>query len=817
MKLLELTIKNIRGIPDLTLKPNGRNMVVYGPNGSGKSSVIDAIDFLFTGQISRLVGRGTGGITLQEHGLHLNAIGNPQNAYVHGRVQLYDGSIVELQRSVSENKDLTCKDYDQAEMELLLRLASNGQHVLTRQRILQYVTEQPKDRAEKIQALLGLSNLEDIRASLVKVKNNLDKEYTKAQGSYQTIQGQIGSLIEAMEWTENAVLVFINQQRAVLGEKAIDVLNPLLVRRDLAFGLHPGVGEFTNPTILEADINNLRRVLTDEVRSKLKGADQILRATIGTIRADPRLFHELAHQQLIDQGLKLLDETGACPLCHTVFPSGELRRKLETRLTAAQEASHLKNRIEQAVREISEIVEFVIPSLNKVIAAAEQVHGMGAISSFQSWRKRLTLFKRSLQQPLEQYMELDDQVAILFSPSDIDVILTQLTATVLANYPQSSPEQTSYDRLIQIESLLTSWIQEKVKHDVAKKGRDYGEILYQTFLGARDKILGDLYSEIRQRFEDLYRQLHGPDEAKFISLLEPDEAGLNFKVDFHGRGMHPPHALHSEGHQDSMGICLFLALAERLTKGKFSLTLLDDVVMSVDTGHRKDLCRVLRDQFPGRQFIIATHDEVWARYLKSMGVVQSSEIIELLNWELSTGPSSDYQRDIWVQIEADLERNDVPNASGKLRRWAEAFFRDACDSLAASVVFQSSGTYTLGDFLPAANKKWLVYIDESKKAARSYANDELVSTIEAEETAFKSVRQRITEEDWIVNATVHYNPWTNLHVNEFRTVLEAFMHLNTLYICTHCNGILHVDRRINPESVRCNCGRKIWNLAKKKS
>lgn len=53
MKIIELEIQNIRGIPSVILKPNGENFVIWGPNGSGKSAVVDAIDFLLTGKISR--------------------------------------------------------------------------------------------------------------------------------------------------------------------------------------------------------------------------------------------------------------------------------------------------------------------------------------------------------------------------------------------------------------------------------------------------------------------------------------------------------------------------------------------------------------------------------------------------------------------------------------------------------------------------------------------------------------------------------------------------------------------------------------------
>jgi recombinational DNA repair ATPase RecF len=68
MRILELEINNVRGIEQLLLKPEGKNLVIRGPNGSGKSAVVDAIDFLLTGRVSRLTGKGTSGITLNNDG-----------------------------------------------------------------------------------------------------------------------------------------------------------------------------------------------------------------------------------------------------------------------------------------------------------------------------------------------------------------------------------------------------------------------------------------------------------------------------------------------------------------------------------------------------------------------------------------------------------------------------------------------------------------------------------------------------------------------------------------------------------------------------
>ena len=55
MKLMELEIVNFRGIKNLQIKPQGKNFLIWGPNGSGKSAVVDSIDFLLTGDISRMI------------------------------------------------------------------------------------------------------------------------------------------------------------------------------------------------------------------------------------------------------------------------------------------------------------------------------------------------------------------------------------------------------------------------------------------------------------------------------------------------------------------------------------------------------------------------------------------------------------------------------------------------------------------------------------------------------------------------------------------------------------------------------------------
>lgn len=135
MRVLELEIHNVRGISHLLLKPNGKNFVVWGPNGSGKSAVVDAIDFLLTGRVSRLTGKGTSGITLNKHGPHVDH--TPAEATIRAIVQLPDiPTPIEIKRCMAHTNTLECDNSTAPHLKSIMALAQRGQHVLTRRDIL---------------------------------------------------------------------------------------------------------------------------------------------------------------------------------------------------------------------------------------------------------------------------------------------------------------------------------------------------------------------------------------------------------------------------------------------------------------------------------------------------------------------------------------------------------------------------------------------------------------------------------------------------------------------------------------------------------
>jgi hypothetical protein len=102
IKLESAHIEEVRGIRKLDIDFGKGTFAISGPNGSGKSGVIDAIEFGLTGQIGRLTGRGTKGLSIAEHGPHVDKTKFPDAAFVELKVFIPSlGKSAKITRKVS--------------------------------------------------------------------------------------------------------------------------------------------------------------------------------------------------------------------------------------------------------------------------------------------------------------------------------------------------------------------------------------------------------------------------------------------------------------------------------------------------------------------------------------------------------------------------------------------------------------------------------------------------------------------------------------------------------------------------------------------
>jgi len=819
MRLLELEIRDVRGIRDMHLKPSGRNLVIWGPNGSGKSAVVDAIDFLLTGRMTRLAGRGTGGISLARHGPHIDS--TPDNAIVRAKVRIagVDDS-VEIERCIAHPGVLRYDVQVESMLKPVLQIASRGQHVLTRRDILQYITAEAGTRAQQIQHLLDVSEIESIRQVLVTVRNECRQRSDEQSREVRGYQGRVNVIVGQTATDFVKLLVFVNQQREILGGQPLSKADSSNLKENLAppgaapAQTHPPV----NAPLVKSSLTSISNLLAPQAIEQRAKLDQDLRDMVRRFTTDPVLHYELSHRRLLELGIELIDESGACPLCDVSWPPGDLEGRLEQRLARAKEANRYNQRISKLATTLVQEVSTCSAGVQTLLDAAD---GLGLAEdrlALTAWLTRLEALSSSLAAPMDSYRvngSAAKQIRELMRPGGGNDLVDRFQDALATRPVSISPEQAAWDQLTRLREALSHVEQARARYRRGELASRRADALYTSFCNARDQVLGSLYEAVRERFVSLYRQLHDFDDADFSARIETEGPGLDLLVDFYGRGNHPPHALHSEGHQDSMGVCLYLALAERLTAGVIDLVILDDVMMSVDAEHRRNLARLLGEAFPERQFIITTHDRAWANQLKNEGVIDAKGEVQFYDWQVETGPRVLLETDLWDRIAEDITKADISAAAGRLRRGAEQYLAAACDALQASVPFSLSGRYDLGDFATAAIARYMSLLKDAKRAANSWNQVDVIDSLRETESVAKQVIQRSQVEQWAVNASVHYNEWANLGAADFRDVVDTFQDLLALFRCPQpdCGQLLHitwVDHA--PMNVRCACGAVNWNL-----
>ena len=527
----------------------------------------------------------------------------------------------------------------------------------------------------------------------------------------------------------------------------------------------------------------------------------------------------VSRAQLIELGLTMIDPDGSCPLCDLPWSPGELREHLESKLAAIDKAQQQLKKINTLAEAVKSRSDECSAAMRQVLSSTEGLSTPALKSSITSWVNELTYLSEVLSEPIVR-MGTDESAARdwgrLRNLKGLITLLAEVRKLAEDQLPEVSAELTSWEVLTKVEAYARTLEREDSELRATELACSASEALYEAFVSARDDILRQLYEQIRNRFVEFYKLLHAEDEEPFEAAFEAAGPALNLEVGFYGRGSFPPHAVHSEGHQDSMGLCLFLALSEHLTSGILDLCVLDDVMMSVDSGHRRYICELLKECFPDRQFIITTHDKTWARQLRTEGVVTGKGSLEFYNWSVDTGPHHSYQEDLWESIQHDLDRDDVPNAAFRLRRALEEFFGSSCNDLQARVRYRADGRWELGDFLQAAMGRYKDLLKTAKAAAASWDNSDELQSLSVQENQMKTVFARSQVELWAINSSVHFNNWANLSKTDFLPVVESFQDLCGLFRCGQCGGSIRIAMMgLEESAAECPCGSFRWNLKKR--
>jgi hypothetical protein len=661
VSLKKLTIEHLRGSVApfaLDFEKGKKLTVLYGENGTGKTTVCDALEFLGKGRVGSLENRGL------------------------GKTSKYWPSVGKKPGDVSVSLEFggaTCAGKIQkGDVVVDPADARPKVEVLRRSQILSLLEAKPADRYAEIKRFIDVSGVEASEGAL---RDLIRGEKTGRE-----------TAIARVSENENAIRSFWEQA----GKPAPDALTWAAKESS-----RDTTGLQTELLAIGALRSAYQRLV--DLPEKFRLADESRKASEDIAIAARQKYQELLGKAAegSDDLVGILESAKAylekhpnpehCPLCESAEMAKVLPTNVPIRLEqfsalrgARAEKVAADTKLQQAEKRLQDLK-------GEAVGAGAEFEKAKAV---RKWEADVPVSDRVCPvEPagLKDWLDLTKmdpdawRKAESFRLDNKRFIATLKAA--LETYKTNLQSQKDLDLLIpKLERAL------EVVEDERRK--------------FTDSILSKIADEVGR----LYEVVHPGEGLNKISLaLDPEKrASLDIGADFHGAMGSPPQAYFSQSHLDTLGLCVFLALATLEDPDK-TILILDDILASVDEPHVERLIEMLyTEAMRFRHCIITTHYRPWKQKLR-WGWLQNGQchFVELTKWTKVGGLAlvrsvPDVQRLRLLLAETPPDPQLVCAKAGVILEAALDFLTLLYE---VAVPRRAGGLYTLGDLLPSINKK----------------------------------------------------------------------------------------------------------------
>ena len=182
-------------------------------------------------------------------------------------------------------------------------------------------------------------------------------------------------------------------------------------------------------------------------------------------------------------------------------------------------------------------------------------------------------------------------------------------------------------------------------------------------------------------------------------------------MEFGGKTDAPPQAYFSDSHLDTLGLCVFLSLAEREAPEK-KILVLDDVLGSVDEPHVERVIGLIYEiSQKFRHTVVTTHYRPWREKFR-WGILKPDQVcqfIELRNWSREDGIAQTGCIPEIARLKAQLKAADpdVQAICAKAGEILEAILDFLTLKFGCAVPRKPGEKYVLNELLSAVHGKLL--------------------------------------------------------------------------------------------------------------
>ncbi len=636
-----LTLRKFRGATkpvEIRFDVDKPMAMIFGENGAGKSTIVDGLDFVCN--------EGLGSL--------------------------------EEERSIPGSKAKYMASLGESEADLEVSLKYNGQtwigsigsgkrpssrgpqhrpraHILRRRQVLKIIDSPPKERYEAIKQYIDVPYCDKNEETLREAVKNNKKNYEFSTAALNQSRSALEELWKAenqpgpgfMAWAETKL------KPDHQGLKAnIDKIDSLL-------NLYSACGEKYK------EYQRLEERQKDDEKRRDAAKEAFFKYQLQAVKTAGELIDVLKTAQTYFEKNK---ETQACPVCENKIEAAKVSERIKERLAAMAEQVRLKEDYEKAQNQVEKIINLVTSTQEQFIVKArelvkyvdrEKIFGTGLLRNCLenraaigrnftsvSFLQKLTDDNKTRQWdgplrvglpapfweklPGEDFKSLSftDAISVCKDLKPYKEELEQKKEEMNKTYHQWNAIRNHLDTIKENDKLCRR---------LEKKIARLEEIL-RLLERERKSFVETVLAEISGVVEEIYLKVHPEEGIGSITFyLKPKTIGsLEFTGRFQNHDEIVTQAYYSESHLDTLGICIFLALA-RYYRDEDTVIVMDDVLTSVDQAHMERFSKMLVEEAAYfSQVIVTTHFRDWReRYGRE--ATAGIQLVELLPWSITTG------------------------------------------------------------------------------------------------------------------------------------------------------------------------------------
>ncbi|RDV16531.1 hypothetical protein DXT99_04890 [Pontibacter diazotrophicus] len=633
MKFFKLELNKFRGATQpLTIEfdPSKKISMIFGENGNGKSTISDAIVCLCTDELGSIRDKSS-----------------IDKSYLRSLNSNYKDLLIKL----STDKGIFSANYNSTGTTLIKTPPINLPVVrhLRRSQIISLIDSEPSKRYEALKHYIDVTNI-------IKCEDELRKTIRKADDELKSIIRVIeeSSKILHKSWQDEGCLNGSYQEWAkseaekdlTLQQTRLQKLNQVIDNWKKVLDKRDGVSKTVKKFHTEKGTESKFKEIVDELISK----DAALNTKLLNVLQEAETY------------IRSVDALSKCPVCEGDAEKDKVLQSISLQLSfmkdfqnAQKSYSEAKKQREQTEALLKVLIQSFINELNLFISIF------------------LLLIEPSNILVIK-VNEIKDKV----SNNDKYRHLNENLDTISEKVTQYELEATQLNKSINqfnlIKQQYTSLTKNKSKEESVNKLCKASKRALEIVEGTRKQFIDHELESISSDVEGLYQKIHPDENLGGIKLFLKTNAknSLELNADFYSATSIAPQSVYSESHLDTLGICIFIALAKKYSEGT-TILILDDVVMSVDENHLDRFIDLLHDEVSNfAHILITTHYRPWKdRYRFSRAPSHHVHFIELRKWELNRGIR--YQngkidiQELKLALDSDeFDRQRISNLAGTI-------------------------------------------------------------------------------------------------------------------------------------------------------